>query len=141
MPDGFPLTPVWLEDYFHERDFSKHVAVYRVLIELWNQGDQGFVDGVFDSGSGKIYPIYPNVVYLRWDSHIRAGPDGEPIDVPYVGRALGAASTVQTLVDSDGRLFTETEITSGDYKMKFPGISFVDIGDAGYDPANILSNY
>ena len=33
VPDGFPLTPVWLEDYFQERDFSDHVMMDRVLVE------------------------------------------------------------------------------------------------------------
>ena len=30
VPEGFPVTPVWLEDYFHEQDFSDHVTLYRV---------------------------------------------------------------------------------------------------------------
>ena len=140
VPDGFPLTPVWLEDYFHERDYSEHVPMYRVLIELWNRGHHGIINGVFASGSGRVYPIYPDVVYVTWGSHVREGPDGESIEVPFVSRRFGAASTVDPLLDSEGKLFTEQEIMSGDYKMKFAGISIVNYEQAGYDPATILNH-
>ena len=142
VPDGFPsnLKPVWLKDYFHERDFSEHVTLYRVLIELWNRGDHNIINGAFDS-SGRVYPIYPDVVYLEWNSYVREGLNGESIEVPYVSRRMGAASTVDSLLNSDGKIFTEEEIISGAYRTKYPGIKFVDFDDAGYDPATILNNY
>ena len=142
VPDGFPsnLKPVWLKDYFHERDFSEHVTLYRVLIELWNRGHYDIINGAFDS-SGRVYPIYPDVVYLEWDSYVREGLNGESIEVPYVSRRMGAASTVDSLLDNDGKIFTEEEIISGAYRTKYPGIKFVDFDDAGYDPATILNNY
>lgn len=141
VPEGFPVTPVWLKDYFHERDFSNHVRLYRILIELWNRGDRDFISGFSSSKTGKVYPIYPDVVYLKWASYVREGPDGQSIEVPYIKRRLGATDTVNQLVDSDDQLFTEQEILSGAYKTKFPGIYFVDYDDAGYDPAKILSDY
>ena len=141
VPAGFPFTPIWLKDNFHERDYTEHVTLYRVMIELWNQGDRGFVNGVSDSRSGKIFPIYPDVVYVRWGSYFREGPDGAPIEVPYVSRRLGTASTVNSLVNSDEKLFTEEEIISGAYLTKFPGIKFVDFDDAGHTPATILDDY
>ena len=141
VPTGFPFTPIWLKDNFHERDNTEHVTLYRVMIELWNRGDRGFVNGVSDSRSGKIYPIYPDVVYVRWGSYVREGPDGVVIEVPYVSRRLGTASTVNSLVNSDEKLFTEEEIISGAYRTKFPGIKFVDFDNAGYNPATILDDY
>lgn len=85
--------------------------------------------------------MYPEMIYVKWDSYVREGPDGQSIEVPYIKRRLGATDTVNQLVDSDDQLFTEQEILSGAYKTKFPGIYFVDYDDAGYDPATILSDY
>ena len=48
VPDGFPMTPVWLKDFFHKHDFSAHVILDRVLIKLWNQSDHDFTGGVSD---------------------------------------------------------------------------------------------
>ena len=141
VPEGFPsnLKPVWLKEYFHKDDFSEHVTLYRLLIELWNQGDHGFVNGIFRSG--KVYALYPGMVYVEWDSYIRKNADGESIEVPYITGTLGIPSTVDPLLDSDGKLFTEEEIMSGAYLTKYPDIEFVDFDDAGYDPATILDDY
>ena len=141
VPDGFPMTPVWLKDYFHERDFSEHVTLYRILIELWNRGDRDFVNGILRGRNGRVYPIYPDVVYVSWDTHVRESPNGESIAVPYISRRLGTASTVNSLLNSNEKLFTEEEIISGAYRTKFPGIKIVDFDDAGYDPATILDDY
>lgn len=138
VPDGFPLTPVWMEDYFNYHDFSKHETLYRVLIELWNQGDHAIMNGAFITEFGRVYPIYPNVIYVTWDYYVCESPDGQSIEVPYISDRLGASSTVNPLLDSNGKLFTEQEILSGNYKTKFPAIRFVDFKDAGYDPASIL---
>ena len=81
-PDGFPMAPVWLKDYFHKHDFSAHVTISRVLIELWNRGDHDFVNGISDQDTGRVYPIYPDVIYLKWASYIREDSDGESIEVP-----------------------------------------------------------
>lgn len=141
VPDGFPMTPVWLKDYFHKRDFSDHVLTYRVLIELWNQGDHDFTSGISDVDSGRVYPIYPDVIYVKWDSNVREGPDGDSIEVPYVSARVGLSSTIDSLVNNDGPLFTEDEILSGAYKTKYPGIKFVDYDSAGYEPATVLGDY
>ena len=141
VPDGFPITPVWLEDYFHERDFSAHVILYRALIELWNRGNHDFVNGTLDEDTGRVYPIYPDVIYVKWDSYTREGPDGESIEVPYISARLGASSTVDPLLNSDEDLFTEEEILSGAYKTKFPGIKLVEYDNAGYDLTTLLGDY
>lgn len=138
VPDGFPLTPVWMEDYFNEHDFSKHETLYRVLIELWNQGDHAIMNGVFITEFGRVYPIYPDVIYVSWDYYVCEEPDGQFIEVPYISDRLGASSTVNPLLDSNGKLFTEQDILSGNYKTKFPAIRFVDFKDSGYNPASIL---
>ena len=141
VPDGFPTTPVWLESYFDEDVHANHVILYRVLIELWNQGDHDFTGGVSDADTGKVHPIYPDVIYVDWDSYVREGPDGESIEVPYITARFGAYSTIEPLLNSDNQLFTEEEILSGAYKTKFPGIRLVDYDSAGYDPASVLDEY
>ncbi len=141
VPDGFPMTPVWLEDYFQERDFSDHVTMYRVLIELWNQGDHDFLNAIFETRSGRVYPIYPDVIYVWWDSYTLQAANGKSVEMPFIRRRLGATTTVNQLVDSYDRLFTDQEITSGAFKTKFPGISIVNAETAGYEPAAILIDY
>ena len=143
VPDGYPadLKPVWLKYYFRERDFSYHVTLDRVLIELWNQGDHDFVNGTIDQDTGRVYPIYPDVIYVKWASYIREDPDGDSIQVPYISYYKGVSSTVDPLLNSDQDLFTEEEILSGAYKTKFPGIRLVDHDNAGYDPATVLNDY
>ncbi|MDE0185400.1 MAG: hypothetical protein OXP71_08060 [Candidatus Poribacteria bacterium] len=143
VPDGFPsdLKPVWLEDYFDEDDFSNHVTMYRVLIELWNQGDHDFVNGSIDTDTGKVYPLYHDVVYVTWDSYFREGPNGEPIEVKYLSSNLGTHDTVGSFNDAGEDLFTEEEIMSGAYLTKYPGLKLVDYNSAGYHPANVLNDY
>ena len=140
VPEGYPenLNPVWLEDYFDENLHAPHVIMGRVAIELWNQGKRGFVNITIDYRSGKVYLLYPGVVYVTWSNYSREGPDGEPIQVPYISHWLGTPSTVNPLLDSDGRIFTEQEIMSGTYMTMYPDVQFVNYNDAGYDPATIL---
>ena len=120
---------------------ANHVIIDRVLIQLWNQGERGFVNAILDASTGKIYPLYPGVVYIEWDSYVRESPDGESIEVPYVTRRLGVPTTVEPLLNDDKTLFTEEEIMSGAYLTMYPDIEFVDYSYAGYDPATILDDY
>lgn len=72
VPVGFPdhLSPVWtwpeekLEKIVgRQKDFE---LMHRVLIKLWNQGNQDFVAVTRSDDNGKVYPIYPNVAYVTW---------------------------------------------------------------------------
>ena len=141
VPEGFPETPVWFEDYFDETRHAKHVTMYRVLIELWNRGDRDFVSGVYEHHNGRVYPLYQDVVYVEWDSYTRDGPDGEPIEVKYISGTLGTHDTIGDVNDAGEDLFTEEEIMSGAYKTKYPDLKLVDYDSAGYDPASILNDY
>lgn len=143
VPEGFPsnIRPVWLEDYFDENLHADPVIMCRVLIELWNQGDHDIVYGVLDENTGRVYPIYHDVVYVEWDSYVREDPNGESREVPYISYKLGISSTVEPLLNDDGNLFTEEDIVSGAYVTMYPDVTFVDYSDAGYDPATILNDY
>ena len=143
VPEGFPsnIRPVWLEDFFDEILHADHVIIDRVLIELWNQGDHDIVYGTIDENTGKVYPIYHDVVYVEWDSHVREDSNGESLEVPYISYRLGISSTVEPLLNEDGNLFTEEEIMSGAYVTMYPDVTFVDYSDAGYDPVTVLNDY
>ena len=139
VPDGYPsdLKPVWFEDYFDEDLHANHVITDRVLIELWNQGDHDFVSASYDHNNGRVYPLYPDVVYVEWNTYVYDGPDGQPIEVAYISSTL--ATEERGIL---GRDFTLDEMRSGAYKTEFPGITLVDYDSAGYDPATVLgSNY
>ena len=143
VPEGFPsnIRPVWLEDHFDENRHSDDLTMCSVLIELWNRGDHDIVYGVLDEDTGKVYPIYHDVVYVEWDSYVREDSNGESREVPYISYKLGISSTVEPLLNEDGNVFTEEEIMSGAYVAMYPDVTFVDYSDAGYDPATILSDY
>ena len=141
IPDGFPLTPVWLKDFFDENLHADFVIIDRVLIELWNQGDHNLVNGIRDKNTGKVYPIYHGVVYVEWDGHFREDSNGQPLEVPYISYRLGISSTVEPLLNADGNLFTQEQIMSGAYAAMYPDVEFVDYSNAGYDPATMLNDY
>jgi hypothetical protein len=68
IPEGFPsgLKPVWLYPDYQKGDMHEHEMIYRVLIKLWNQGDHDFVNGIYDHDHKKVYPLYPDVMYVEW---------------------------------------------------------------------------
>ena len=152
VPEGFPpeIKPVWLEDWFDEGRFADHVIMSRVLIELWNQGERGFVNVV---GAGipvrKVYPLYPDVVYVQWREHDEPGPDGEPLK--YISYTLGTRDAVRFSSDLNSgggevKLFTEEEMDEmmageGAYMAQYPGLKLVDYEKAGYKPKDVLVDY
>ena len=136
MPDGFPLTPIWLRSGYQKGDSYQHELIYRVLIKLWNQGDHDFVNGVYQDDNGRVYPLYWDVVYIEWGETVPDNPDEEVIRFPRFtlathGREPGAL----------GELFTVEELTSGAYQTKYPDVTFVDYDSAGYDPETFLNDY
>ena len=140
VPEGYPnnLKPVWLKHFFDENLHANHVIMGCVGIELWNQGERGFVNITMDCHTGKVYLLYPGVVYVTWKHYSRKAPDGEPIKVPYISYWLGIPSTVDSLLNTDGKIFSEQEIMSGAYTTMYPDVEFVNYNNAGYAPATIL---
>lgn len=131
VPADFPenLTPVWVEfPNYQKGDMHDHEIIYRVLIKLWNQGEHGFVNGVFRDNNRRVYPLYPDVVYVRWEEKVVDGPQG-PITVRRPRNILGTH-----------RSFTPEEIFSGRIEELYPDVNFVDIDTAGYDPETFITN-
>lgn len=131
VPADFPknLIPVWVGfPNYQKGDMHDHESIYRVLIKLWNQGERGFVNGVFRDNNRRVYPLYPDVVYVRWEEKVVDGPQG-PIIVRRPRNILGTH-----------RSFTPEEIFSGRIEELYPDVNFVDIDTAGYDPETFLTN-
>ena len=148
VPEGYPeyLKPVWLEDYFDENLHAKHVIMYRVAIELWNQGERGFVNIIIDDHTGKVYLLYPDVLYVSWtDSpdEDELGPHGEPMK--FLSRHLHPNDQVarQFIGDARGKLFTAAEVEAmmageGDYIAQYPDLKLGDYSKAGHKPRDVL---
>ena len=151
VPEGYPenLKPVWLKDFFDENLHANHVIMGRVGIELWNQGERGFVNIIIDDHTGKVYLLYPDVLYVSWtDSpdQDEVGPHGEPMK--FLSRHLHANIQVarQFIGDARGKLFTAAEVEAmmageGDYIAQYPGLKLVDYNKAGYKPRDVLVDH
>ena len=130
VPDDFPFTPVWLRRPGYKKgDMPNHELIYRVLIKLWNQGDRGFQDGIFSNADAKVYPIYPDVLYVQWD-------DTEVTD------EWGNSRNVRYIVTSTGthkRDFELEDFITGAWRTKYPDTKIVAYDDAGYDPYTFLT--
>ena len=131
VPSNFPshLTPVW-EKYpgYRKGDMPEHEWIYRVLIKLWNQGDYEFKDGAFTDG--KVYPLYPDVLYVKWRDSVLENADGNPITFRYIAFALG----------THPREFNPDDFISGDWRTKHSGTTFVPYEEAGYNPTLFLAD-
>ena len=129
VPDGFPMTPVWEKfPNYQKGDMQDHETLYRVLIKLWNQGDRGFVNGVIDHNNGKVYPLYPDVIYVKWKESV-IGPPDDPVTIRIPGSMLG----------THNRHFSMEDRYFG-LEKSYPEIEFVDKHTAGYDPETFLTD-
>ena len=132
VPEGFAsnLTPVWLKyPGYQKGDMPEHELMYRVLIKLWNQGERRFINGVFRNNDGKVYPLYPDVVYVKWGYTETYDEEGQPIPVRYIATSLG----------THARDFNTEDFKTGDWETKYPGTKFVSYDDSGYDPYSFLT--
>ena len=127
IPEGFPedlaKIVVWKAfSNYQKGDMPEHEMLYRVLIKLWNQGDQDFVNGIYDIGYQKVYPLYDAVVYVEWAE--RETPDGTVRRYP--ARTLGTGRWKQTAENIFDPLPTD--------------ITFIEFEDAGIDPTTFLTD-
>ncbi|MYB95353.1 hypothetical protein F4054_07315 [Candidatus Poribacteria bacterium] len=132
VPEGFPMTPVWADDRFpnyQKGDMQDHETISRVLIKLWNQGDHDFVNGVLDYNNGRVYPLYPDTLYVTWKEEVVDSPDGPRI-IRYPGSGLG----------THDRNFTLEERYLYGVEASYPDVNFVDKHTAGYDPETFLTD-
>ena len=116
VPVDYPkeLTPTWITQNGYQS--HNHELIDRVLIQLWNQGDKNISGGYRSNKTGKIYPLYPNTVYVRYKEIV--APDGT------VHRFIGSNRGTVTLGPSG-------EVP--------PGVTVLDLDKEGVDPYHFLN--
>ena len=62
IPEGSPIGD------FLETDNVQQELIGRVLVKLWNEGDRHTGGGIYDAEQGKVYPYYPNVIYVKYEN-------------------------------------------------------------------------
>ena len=130
VPEGYPFTPIWLGILGYKKgDKPEHEIAERVLMKLWKQGERGFTGGVFDRGNGKVYLLYPDVLYVEWAEEIIDNGDGNPLKFNMIVSSTGTKS----------RPFHVDDFITGEWKNKYPSVEFVEYQDAGYDPDTFLT--
>ena len=132
VPVGFIYPPVWIGiPGYKKGDMPEHELICRVLIKLWNQGDRKFVDGLYSHNDGKVYPIYDDVVYVQWrEKTLDWGKwKDNPINIRYIA----------TQKSTRDYRFEPEDFIDGTWSTKYPGVTFVNNEDAGYDPATFLT--
>ena len=95
----------------------EHELIYRVLIKLWNQGDHGFINGAFRDNDSKVYPLYPDVVYVKWGYAVTHDEGGNPTPYRYIATSMGTHAR-----DFN---FTTEDFVTGDWETMYPGTKFV----------------
>ena len=71
IPPDFPRQNVWdsiEKTYYDGYDTRGHELINRVLIKYWNEGRKTD-SGVFNSESGKVYPLWKDTVYVEWSEY------------------------------------------------------------------------
>ena len=117
VPTGYPLIPPWKTANFSGGNMDQLTLMHKVLIKLWNQGGHGFVGGVIKESSGKVYPVYPNTLYVRWgEIDLSDGTTQR-----YIRRTLGPP----------GLKLTTDQLGNGEIP---PGIKVIDMDSGGIDP-------
>ena len=120
VPSDFPFTPTWLwpeASLQNVNGLKYHELRFRVLIKLWNEGDTQFTGASINPDTSKVYPSYPNTVYLR-----------------YTEDGMGG-KTVLVKRGPDVSKEDEAQIIDGNAP---PGIQILDYDTSGIDPYTYL---
>ena len=127
VPLDFPRDPVWAAvDMYekinqHGRGMMKAIELMdRVLIKLWNQGHGASSASM---SKGRVYPGFPNTVYVRWN-YIEE-PDGTI--TRYAGRTTSGPDVPESVFDDLGDGIIP------------PGITVLDHDADGIDPYTFLN--
>ncbi len=124
IPPDYPEQDAWdaIEALYltDPESARKHELMERVCIKLWQQGY--YAEGVvYESKTGLIYPLYPNIAYIEWD--VWEEEDGTLARYP--ASVLGGPG-----VGGHEEDFAEGIIP--------PHITVIDYEDAGIDPYQFL---
>ena len=134
IPEGFLENippPPWMGiPGYKKGDLPGIEKVAYVLIKLWNQGERGFVGGALSESNGRVYPLYHDVLYVKWGESTHYQSDGVSLKFKRIATSFG----------THPRNFTREDFITGEWKTKYPGLKFVDKTDAGYDPDTFLTD-
>ena len=73
VPASFPNDVIWsdalknLRERWSDERLKNLELMHRVLIKLWTQGYRASSATMDD---GKMYPLFPNTVYVRWEEYV-----------------------------------------------------------------------
>ncbi len=129
VPADFPddLQPIWTMSEEEKERLSGRQKDFelmsRVLIKLWNQGDRDFIGVLRRDKDGKVYPTYPNTMYVTewYETETKHGI------IRYPAACFGSAPGMPPIFP---------------YVMEHghapEGIKFIDYKNRGYDPYEFL---
>ena len=137
VPEGLPFQPIWKKPSEKNNLSSKQLRdlemLDKALIALWNRGDHGFYGGILDTDTDKVYPHYPNTLYIRWGEV--TGADGETIRVVSgVSGGPDMADYYKSLSENERFELHMTGKFSSDIKV-------LDHSTAGHDLYDLLSDF
>lgn len=127
IPPGFPknLMPSWTWSDERKQNMVGQMEDFelmdRVLIKLWNQGDRSFIGVKRQDQSGKVYPIYRNVMYVE----------------NWIERRNGKVRLPASFFGQSDEDINVIDIMR--YERIPAGITFLDAHTEGYDPYHFLS--
>ena len=119
VPDGYPYQNPWITNGLTENEAKISELLERVRIKLWNQGKPP--EGI-SWENGKVYPIYPNTIYVSWDY----SENQNGVLEKYPGEIISG-----TMSDEADMLLDEGVIPDG--------ITVYEMSEAGIDPYTFLN--
>ena len=113
IPDEAPIAP------FDDNMDAEQELLALTLLKLWNDGDKNIGGGFYDPEQGKVYPYYPNVIYVEYEMGFNPVTFKEEIMIAGATSSYDNADVVQDIV-SGGAVP--------------PGYKLIDVENAGIAP-------
>ena len=116
IPEGAPIGP------FSETQNVNQELIGRVLVKLWNEGDRHTGGGVYDAEQGKVYPYYPNVIYVKYENELNFITGQYETKITEATSSYENADVVEAVVRGDVP----------------PGYKLIDVEESGFNPYQYL---
>lgn len=127
VPASFPNDVIWsdalknLRERWSDERLKNLELMHRVLIKLWTQGYRASSATMDD---GKMYPLFPNTVYVRWEEYVEDD---------------GTISREATRIKGPGDIPDSVLDALGDGIVP-PGIKILSLDEDWIDPYEFLKN-
>ena len=113
IPDEAPIAP------FDDNMDAEQELLALTLLKLWNDGDKNIGGGFYDPEQGKVYPYYPNVIYVEY---------GIGLDIHTLEQIVKIVGATSSFDNAD---VVDEVVRYGTYP---PGYELIDVEDSGIDP-------